>query len=232
MDISRHVMEAKSALELSEKLSGHALALSHMAGLITKRSWSIQRFLAAYEKNMKKIHSTRGKDSLDAIFHLSFEELDPCAASILGVLSYISPDKIPQELFESDDISQLPEDLSFCIDEFDFLGTLEPLLTLALVKRDKETRELSLHRLVQTQYRYYMRPEERQKVFDNAVKLLHRAFPHVNSKAGQLYDRWTICQASLQHILALKDNFKKEQGESDAPKPTLLFCELLHNCSR
>ena len=42
--------DIKSANQLSEKLSGHALAISHMAGLIHRRSWSISDFVEIYKK--------------------------------------------------------------------------------------------------------------------------------------------------------------------------------------
>lgn len=95
------VQEAKSAHELSERLSGHALAISQMAGLIHRRSWSIEEFLAIYDKNTQKIHGSATGDSLDTVWYLSFKSLEPECSAFLGVLCYVSPDSIPQELFES-----------------------------------------------------------------------------------------------------------------------------------
>lgn len=43
--------EAESATGLSERLSGHALAISQMAALINRRSWTINEFLAIYDRN-------------------------------------------------------------------------------------------------------------------------------------------------------------------------------------
>ena len=69
--------EVKSAHELAEKLSGHALGISQMAGLIYRQSWSIQEFLAIYNKNTRKVHEISGGNSLGAVWQLSFESLDP-----------------------------------------------------------------------------------------------------------------------------------------------------------
>lgn len=109
-DISQ--MDTQSAVELSEKLSGHALALSQMAGLIHKGNWSIEEFLRLYSRNTRKFHGS----SLEAVFKLSFESLDEQSAALLGVMSFLTPDSIPQKLFESGDPARLPDALKFCAD--------------------------------------------------------------------------------------------------------------------
>lgn len=104
--------EVDSALQLSQKLSGHALALAQMAGLIVRRSWSIKQFLAVYEKNARKLHG----QFLDIVWHMSFESLDDDAKALLGVLSSIAPDAIPEQLLEVEE-RYLPATLSCCTDE-------------------------------------------------------------------------------------------------------------------
>ena len=108
--------ETESAYTLAEKLSGHALAISQMAAFIHRRSWTIEEFLAVYEKNTQKMHGLRGYTSLDAVWQISFESLNPTSSAFLGVLSYMMPDSIPQALFETHDPACLPDTLSFCND--------------------------------------------------------------------------------------------------------------------
>ena len=180
-DIAEDVtaVESQSAIDLSEKLSGHALAISQMAGLIHKRSWSIKEFLAIYDRNTKRLHGTPGSTSLDAVWYLSFKDLDGLSSAFLAVLAYIMPDSIPQALFEDVKSSEMPEVLRDCCDELSLSEVLEKLLTLALVKRDTFSRTLSLHRLVQTQFKYFLTASERQIGFENAVHLLYQAFPEL-----------------------------------------------------
>ena len=104
--------DIQSARELSEKMSGHALAISHMAGLIHRRAWSIQECLAIYNSNTRKMH----ENSLDAVWRISFGSLNSPASSLLGVLSFLMPDNIPQSLFEPMNNSVLGDDLQFCKD--------------------------------------------------------------------------------------------------------------------
>ena len=110
--------EAKSALELAEKLSGHALAISQMAGLIHQRSWSIEQFVPIYMRSTQRLHQT----ALDAVWKLSFESLDSMSSSLLGILSYIAPDSVPQTLFEPIDPTRLPKTMQFCSDEFRYVN--------------------------------------------------------------------------------------------------------------
>lgn len=110
--------EIQSAKQLSEKLDGHALAISQMTALIHRKLWSIDTFLAIYEKNTQKIHHFPGYTSLDAVWQVSFEQLDLFNSAILGVLAYIMPDSIPFELFKPHDYGTLPKNLTFCADEW------------------------------------------------------------------------------------------------------------------
>lgn len=88
--------ETESAYSLSEKLSGHALALSNMCGLIHRRSWSISELVEVYDR------SRDFTDGLDTVWRLSFESLRPDCAALLSVFAFCAPDSIPQSLFETD----------------------------------------------------------------------------------------------------------------------------------
>lgn len=111
--------ETTSALALSERLSGHALAISHMAGMIFEGSMSVQEFLIMYIKNPGRFHA---RDELTALWDLSFRSLTPQSQALLGVLSFLMPDLVPLELFEEaddDDMVPFPDGLAFCSDEFE-----------------------------------------------------------------------------------------------------------------
>ena len=109
--------EGDSATELSRKLSGHALAISHMAGLIHRRSWSITEFMRAYLKNPKRAHQSE----LQALWDFSFATLEKDSRTLLGIASFLVSENIPQLIFEFEEDSDLPEDLEFCTDEFRYV---------------------------------------------------------------------------------------------------------------
>lgn len=105
--------EGISALELSKRLSGHALGLAHMAGLISRRSWSIAEFVSVYSKNSRRAHDSE----LQTLWDFSFRSLELEARQLLGVLAFLMPDNIQQSLFELTE-EELPGRLKFCSDEF------------------------------------------------------------------------------------------------------------------
>ncbi|KAL3437123.1 hypothetical protein BDV09DRAFT_163834 [Aspergillus tetrazonus] len=222
--------EGDSATELAKKLSGHALAISHMAGLIQRRSWSITEFMRIYLKNPRRAHQSE----LQALWEYSFATLGSDSRTFLGIASFLVSENIPQSLFEFQEGSDIPEELDFCTDEFSFSEATEPLLTLALIKRDRDARIFSCHRMVQTQFKYYLSLEDRQKAFNHATALVYHAFPKQSdaTNKNQLYQQWTQCNRCLQHVLSLKDNFKEERRNTNTFRVAPLFCELLKNCQR
>ncbi|KAF2967528.1 hypothetical protein GQX73_g6031 [Xylaria multiplex] len=107
--------ETTSALALSKRLSGHALGLFHMAALIHDGEFSIQRFMTMYLKNPRRAH---GDDTLSALWDYSFKSLEEDSLNLIGVLSYLEPDCITQDIFEGADGREFPDELEFCSDEF------------------------------------------------------------------------------------------------------------------
>jgi hypothetical protein len=253
LDVSNDIKdsEAKSALELSDMLHGHALAISQMAGLIHRRSWTIEEYISVYKKSTQRFNQ---RASLDAVWRLSFESLGSDSAEFLGIISFVAPDSIPQALFEPEIPSDLPTTLQFCADDFrcanlesynfmltllfSFSEVLETLLSLSLVKRDKETREFFVHRLVQSQFIDFMTFEDSQRSFWNAAHLLLNVFPHSGGRFGQLYVHWDRCRLYLQHVLTLarhyKDSHNSTSNKADQKKlrASQPFCWLLAYCCR
>lgn len=117
-NIGRNIQaEGISAAQLAEKLSGHALGISHMAGLIQRRSWSITEFMRIYLKNPKRLHETE----LQAVWDVSFNTLEKDSRIFLGVASFLVPDNMAQELFEIKEEQNVPEDLEFCLDDLRYV---------------------------------------------------------------------------------------------------------------
>ena len=109
--------ERVSAAELAEKLSGHALGLSHMAGLIQRRSWSITEFMRIYLKDPRRLHKTE----LQAVWDISFGTLEKASRVFLGVASFLVSDNMAQELFEITEDDDLPQNLEFCKNDLRYI---------------------------------------------------------------------------------------------------------------
>lgn len=122
-------VERNSAFTLSDRLGGHALAISHMASLIHDGELSIHEFMTMYMKDPRGFHAI---NELVALWDFSFKSLDQNCLSLLGVLSYLMPDNIPQRLFETDIHGKLPSDLDFCSDSFGYVLFVTRLCVLWL----------------------------------------------------------------------------------------------------
>ena len=112
-----------------------------------------------------------------------------------------------------------------------FWDALEKLLTRALVKRDKNSKSLSLHRLVQESFKYTMSSQEKQQYFNDAASMIHLAFPRHDDRAT-LYQKWDQCALYLPHVLSLTDSFKNEKSHHREFRASAAYCELANLCER
>lgn len=108
--------EKEAAVDLSGRLSGHALSISLIAGLIFNGGCSTGEFMDMYEKDPDRIH---GLDNFDILWKRTFKELDKKSHSLLRVMSWLMPDSIPQELFEKGVTRGSADGLEFCLDKFE-----------------------------------------------------------------------------------------------------------------
>ncbi|KAK4149237.1 hypothetical protein C8A00DRAFT_19040, partial [Chaetomidium leptoderma] len=87
--------QSQSASELSERLSGHALALARIGGVIHRRHWTIRQLVEVYDRAPEF-----GQNGIGPVWQLSFQNLSPHGSSLLSVISFCSADKIPEGLLE------------------------------------------------------------------------------------------------------------------------------------
>lgn len=122
------VLEKDAARQLSARLGGLALALATMAAQIRLRRTSIGDFLIMYEKHSRKLHRERRgieayyEKSLVSCWQTAFGFLSEDASALLGIMSLIAPDQIPEALFKQQETSVLPLRMSFCNDEWAYVS--------------------------------------------------------------------------------------------------------------
>ena len=116
-----------SAKALSKCLGGHALALTQASALMIRKTWSITKYLEMYERYPGKVRDAHSQELIHAgyaegvktVFLMQFRHLSSSAATLLGILSFLSPDDIPESLFMVDSNVVMPNHLGFCTDEFE-----------------------------------------------------------------------------------------------------------------
>ncbi|KAK4144607.1 uncharacterized protein C8A04DRAFT_36599 [Dichotomopilus funicola] len=143
--------------------------------------------------------------------------LSSSAATLLGVLSLLAPDNIPDADAPCCRVSDI----------------MEELLSLGLIHRDAATNNLSIHRLVQSEFRYSSR-NTLQQTLQDASQLLFHAFP--KQVFGRSFrPQFPKCRTFIQHVYFLRDhtaaalNHQRSLGVS--LRPSKDFCRLMCNAA-
>lgn len=207
----------QSAYSLSERLSGHALALSNMSGLIHLRSWSISELIEVYDR------SKDFKDRLETVWQLSFEKLQPDCAALLSAFTFCVPDSIPKSFKFDENTEKLIDGMLWYLDfvrlvvVFGFKSEILKINTLEFVQLQrsywvlhwsKEIDTIAYSRsTISSQARFddSWTPKTAQRHFFEASILMYKSFPKKPKDPGvvraNLYDVWNKCLLWLQHLL-------------------------------
>jgi hypothetical protein len=194
---------------IAKRLGGHPLALTQVSGVLQRRDLSFDEFLEQYDNPnfLADIHSAQihhlGGGSVRTLSDLwAFEKLPPTAVCLLDLLSMMDADRIPEMIFLNHDSLETIDD--FPKNQQVFEAARTTLLRNSLVKRDKDERELSVHRLIQDNIRMRMTPERFTVAFHMALDLVTDSWPKGDVLFCQEIVRWTQCSKLLPHIDRLK----------------------------
>ncbi|KAF2228145.1 hypothetical protein BDZ85DRAFT_12299 [Elsinoe ampelina] len=228
-----HSIATENARKLAEKLEGHALAISLMAGMIHRRAWSVEEFFATYHDRPDEVlNGIFENKSIASLWNCTFESLTTNSATLLGVMSFLQPDGVLQSLFVPKGTRRMPDGLAFCHRPSELWDAFDALLVQALVKRVRQTQTFTVHRLVQSSYKHFMDQASRQRNFHTASALIHQVFPTQDRKAATLWLRWAECERYLQHVLALRDSFEQKWDDGFKMIASTEYCELSNMCQR
>ncbi|KAK7990146.1 hypothetical protein PG989_010461 [Apiospora arundinis] len=226
--------ELDSARKVAKYLGGLPLAINQMAALINARNYSIEAFSLMYEKHDQRLHSQKKNGfkymgynhALDTVWDLSFKNLQRDARSCLGILSLLSADSIPVEVFTTAQAGGRPDILSFCDDDIAFGDVLEELTHHGLVRKNIESSTFRIHRLVQSEFRARM--DNPQEKFEAAVKILLDKFP---PERGNEYndEEWILYERYIPQVLSLVGNYKESKKQAVPLKADMNFVRLLAN---
>lgn len=115
--------DVKSAVELSERLGGLALALELIGKQIKARKKTVEQFLPYYNKNRRSLNrqprigikNPYYKKDLETVWEGSFNGLPLVSARLLMLLCFVAPSDIPESIFTNG--RNLPEKYAFLADE-------------------------------------------------------------------------------------------------------------------
>lgn len=197
-----------AALELARALGGLPLALDQAGAYMEEQQCGPGEYLEAYLeagsvlRNRRGTTAARHECSVAATFTEAFERLEresTEAADLLRVSAFLSPDGIPEEIFEVG-ATELGHRLSGAMDSaFRRREVIGAACRYSLVRRDVRNRLLLVHKLVQETLRDQMFVEDQRKWAGRAVDAIAKTFPWPNS------EEWSQCARLLPTALAAAD---------------------------
>src|SRR5262249_39964722 len=123
------------------------------------------------------------------------EELCPAAGDLLRVCAFLAADAIPEEIITQGAVHlgerlQPMETDPFLLDE-----AISALAAYSLLRRERTTETLSVHRLVQAVLKDTMDEQTQQQWAERAVQAVNAVFPKVE------FETWSQCERYLPHAL-------------------------------
>ncbi|KAI1131861.1 hypothetical protein F5Y10DRAFT_275238 [Nemania abortiva] len=228
--------ELKAARTLSEMMGGQPLALTQVASIGFRSHWNLEKLLTFYQRNPQRVREKTNPEllhagyslSMSTVFLFSFRELSPQSFTLLSIMSFCNPDGISESMFSVENPDGLPDSLNFLLDEFDVSEYIQELLDLSLIYRTPDSDEISVHRLVQSECRYYSDDKELQDYYDLATYVLCTAFPKQSDE--RFGARLAQCARYIHHVFALRDSLVgSRRGKPMTPSDD--FCVLMRNAS-
>ncbi|KAM5347851.1 hypothetical protein ACJ41O_007675 [Fusarium nematophilum] len=226
--------EEKEALgQLLAKLDGLPLAIHQISSLINAEGSCIVDFLDLYKEHADEFHEDRGGDheafyshTLETVWLVAINAFsrDPAAQLLLGSISLLSPDAIPEKLFQARKGLSLPDDARIYHDRMVLRKTLISLRSSGIIAVSKST--IRIHRLVQSAFIKQVELGIQARVFEITSTLLNDVFPK-QIHGDPLYDQWPACSKYVLHTQTLARNWRTaSQAGLGFPTPPD-FLELL-----
>lgn len=203
--LQRTNKKAKEAAEnITVTLDGLPLALDQAGAYIEETGGNLLDYLGLYKARKFALLGERGSfaydhpESVATTFSLAFQHLqqtDPAAAKLLRLCAFLNSDLIPEEIFT--DYRPIPDvdpDLSPIVkDQLELNAAVKSLLKFSLVRRDLDTKTLTIHGLVQIILKDGLEQDTQRQWAELAVRYVSRSFPHPNPQT------WQVCQRYLSH---------------------------------
>ncbi|KAK5660039.1 hypothetical protein OQA88_13507 [Cercophora sp. LCS_1] len=237
----------KATIFLAQSVGGLPLGIRIMAGFMNDMEGdTASEFMKLYIEDprelMMQAGATPGYDKdiarsegeehpLDRVWTISFGSLKPQSRTLLGIMSFLNPDQIPQYLFDVAALSGKPAncaDLSLLKGRVKLKGATTGLTIPALIDEISKG-VFSIHRIVQEAIRYWCNGDEAYKYFTAAVHVVYEHFPRQVS-GRPMPGNWDKCQDLIQHDQILAERFEELQNRFPKLEAPAELFELLKSC--
>lgn len=204
----------EASVKVAKRMGGLPLAISLAAATILRQELTFEEFLALYEVEPKATDirpislkpENQYRHTLSTVWlHSTLEKPAGC---LLRLLSVLDPDNIDENIITQKKPRELPDD--YPMDKPTFIKARTSLLKSSLVKRNKSTSQLSIHRLTQDFTRVNMTFIELQDYFVAAIQLCMHYWPKPVNDVSYSCSNWPKSEAVVPHFLRLRELWQKQ----------------------
>src|SRR2546421_5612036 len=184
-------------------MDGLPLALDQVGAYLQETGAPLSDYVSLYERRGADLLARRGRlppghpETVATTWSLSFQQVEQAnqaSAELLRLCAFLAPEGIPEELL-SKGAADLGEVLGpAAADESLLNEAIEVLRRYSLVRRNVETKLLSVHRLVQAVLIDAMKEEDQRRWAERAVRAVNSAFPAVE------YETWIEAERYLSQV--------------------------------
>jgi tetratricopeptide (TPR) repeat protein/DNA-binding XRE family transcriptional regulator len=195
-----------AAERIVKEMDGLPLAIIQAGAYIEETGCSLEDYLSYYAEHRKDLLARPSRlldypQTVATTWALSFEQVQQesaAAADLLCLCAFLAPDAIPEEMLARGAAELGPVLGAAAADSFKLNEALEVLRRYSLVRRNRSTHMLSIHRLVQTVHRDSMDQETQRIWAERTVRAINAAFPEIDYGAEKNHQYYL--QYYLPHI--------------------------------
>ena len=227
--------DESASVSVAEHLGGFPLAITQMAGVITRLDLTFAEFLRTYEEEESRAdllglqleHPSRRTGYQHTVASAwAIESLNDGAA-LLDILSLLDADGT-QELILTQARSLVSLE-GFPQTSAAYQRARYELFRSSLVARDTTGKKLTIHRLVQDTARSKMSNERFSATFAAAISLLCSVWPFESSNWQHDVARWTVCEGLFPHVLRLRTLSTRFKPTAENHEARFQFARLLND---
>lgn len=209
------VEEHDSGDAVAQTLGGIPLAISQMAGVIARSDLSFVDFLKLYDAERTRTNLFRlqiSQPSADTGYEhtiasvWALENLKR-GSVLLEVLGLLDADGIPEFILDnnkaSSNISEYPQD------DTGYQEARAELLQSSLISRERNTKRIVIHQLIQDAVRGKMSDSRFDKMFSFTFCLVSAVWPYEDFGFGNELYRFAHCGELYPHVLWLRKLFSR-----------------------